>query len=141
MFKKLFVFILFLLLSNSFGQLLNTDSVKVMEAKVIVENWLKLVDNGKYAESWDEASTFLKGKVTKEEWILTISNLKPSFGKTNTREIQSAQYSTELPGAPDGEYVVFQYKTNFKLKNNSIETIVPMIDSDGKWRVSGYFVK
>jgi len=112
-----------------------------MEAKVIVENWLKLVDNGKYAESWDEASTFLKGKVTKEEWILTISNLKPSFGKTNTREIQSAQYSTELPGAPDGEYVVFQYKTNFKLKNNSIETIVPMIDSDGKWRVSGYFVK
>jgi len=141
MFKKLFVFILFLLLSNSFGQMLNTDSIKVMEAKVSVESWLKLVDDGKYAESWDEASTFLKGKVTKEEWILTISNLKPSFGKTNTREIQSAQYSTELPGAPDGEYVVFQYKTNFKLKNNSIETIVPMIDSDGKWRVSGYFVK
>lgn len=141
MFKKLFVFILFVLLSNSFGQMLNTDSIKVMEAKVSVESWLKLVDDGKYAESWDEASTFLKGKVTKEEWILTISNLKPSFGKTNTREIQSAQYSTELPGAPDGEYVVFQYKTNFKLKNNSIETIVPMIDSDGKWRVSGYFVK
>ena len=141
MFKKLFVFILFLLLSNSFGQMLNTDSIKVMEAKVSVESWLKLVDDGKYAESWDEASTFLKGKVTKEEWILTISNLKPSFGKTNTREIQSAQYSTELPGAPDGEYVVFQYKTNFELKNNSIETIVPMIDSDSKWRVSGYFIK
>jgi hypothetical protein len=46
-----------------------------------------------------------------------------------------------LPGAPDGEYVVIQYRTSFENKNDAIETVTPMKDTDGTWRVSGYYVK
>ncbi len=48
---------------------------------------------------------------------------------------------TSLPGAPDGEYVVIQYNTEFENKKVAIETITPMLDDDGKWRVSGYYIK
>jgi hypothetical protein len=42
---------------------------------------------------------------------------------------------------PKGEYVILQYKTEFAGRGKVIETITSMLDKDGKWRVSGYFVK
>jgi hypothetical protein len=45
-----------------------------------------------------------------------------------------------LPGAPDGEYVVIQYATRFEHKPSIIETVTPMLDKDGSWKVSGYFI-
>ncbi len=46
-----------------------------------------------------------------------------------------------MPGAPDGEYVVIQYDSSFEHKQAAVETVTPMLDKDGKWRVSGYYIK
>jgi hypothetical protein len=48
---------------------------------------------------------------------------------------------TTLPGVPDGEYVVVQFDTSFEKKKTAIETVTPMKEPDGRWRVSGYFIK
>jgi ribosomal protein S17E len=45
------------------------------------------------------------------------------------------------PHTPAGEYVRMQYDTTFEKKKDAVETVVPMLDKDGKWRVSGYFIK
>ena len=58
-----------------------------------------------------------------------------------SRKILSAKYTKTLPGAPDGEYVVIQYESSFEHKQSAVETITAMLDKDGKWRVSGYFIK
>ena len=58
-----------------------------------------------------------------------------------SRELLSKLYSTNLPDAPKGQYVVVQYKTSFANKPSAIETITPMLDKDKKWRVSGYCIK
>jgi hypothetical protein len=63
------------------------------------------------------------------------------LGQLITRTLKSKTYATSLPGAPDGEYVVIQYATTFENKKSAIETITPMLDEDGKWRVSGYYIK
>ena len=49
--------------------------------------------------------------------------------------------ATSLPGAPDGEYVVIQFEASFGNKRASVETVTPMLDKDGQWRVSGYYIK
>lgn len=36
---------------------------------------------------------------------------------------------------------VLQFDTAFKNKKEAVETVTPMLDQDGKWRVTGYFVK
>jgi hypothetical protein len=46
-----------------------------------------------------------------------------------------------MPGAPDGEYVVVQYETEFERKASAVETITPERDKSGTWRVSGYYIK
>ena len=103
--------------------------------------WLSLVDAGKYAQSWDEASSLFRNAVTKEQWEKTMHASRDPLGKMISRKLKSATYTHTLPGAPDGEYVVVQYETSFEHKQSAIETVTPMLDTDGNWRVSGYFIK
>ena len=63
------------------------------------------------------------------------------MGKLISREVKSAVYESSLPGVPDGEYVVIQFETSFENKKSAIETVTPMLEKDGKWRVSGYYIK
>ena len=55
--------------------------------------------------------------------------------------MKHAQFTKTMPGAPDGEYVILQFDTSFADKKAAIETVTPMKDKDGKWRVAGYFIK
>jgi Protein of unknown function (DUF4019) len=70
-----------------------------------------------------------------------VAPVRDPLGKVLSRTLKSATYTTSLPGAPDGEYVVIQYDTSFEHKKSAVETITPMLDKDDHWRVSGYFIK
>ena len=104
-------------------------------------DWLTLVDNGQYSESWETAAHYFKNALAKEQWNQSLTAVRKPLGKVIKRNLKSNQYTTSLPGAPDGEYVVIQYETSFSNKKSAIETITPMLDKDGKWRVSGYYIK
>ena len=118
------------------------DNSKSEQAAVkAAKSWLTLVDTEKYPESWEQAAQYFKGAVTKKQWAKAIKAVRKYFGKNISRKLKSKRYSTSLPGAPDGKYVVIQFKSSFENKKSAIETITPMLDKDGKWRVSGYFIK
>ncbi len=105
------------------------------------EEWLALVDSGEYSKSWSQSAELFKNAVTQEQWDKSLSAVRNPLGEVVSRKKKSAQYATSLPGAPDGEYVVIQFETRFTNKESAIETVTPMKDPDGKWRVSGYFIK
>ncbi len=63
------------------------------------------------------------------------------FGELVSRELKSAEAHKTLLGAPEGEYVVLHFTTSFANKKDAIETVTPMLAEDGKWKVSGYFIK
>ena len=105
------------------------------------EKWLTVVDKGKYADSWQEAAVFFKNAVTKEQWEQSMQSFRKPLGRLVSRKVQSAVFRTSLPGTPDGKYMVITFETVFENKTSAIETVTPMFDKDGKWRVSGYFIK
>ena len=110
-------------------------------AQQSADAWLALVDSGKYADSWQEASQLFKAAVTKEKWQDALRASRDPLGKMLSRKLKSATYAKTLPGAPDGEYVVIQYESSFEHKQSAVETVTPMLDKGGKWRVSGYYIK
>jgi len=114
---------------------------KEAAAAAAAEKWLALVDEGRYSDSWDEAAGFFKGAVTREQWQQSLSGVRKPLGKALERRLSSSQYAVQLPGAPDGQYVVIQFDTSFENKKSAVETVTPMMDEDGRWRVSGYFIK
>jgi hypothetical protein len=103
--------------------------------------WLTLVDNARYAASWDQAAGVFKGAVTKKQWPAVVQQVRKPLGKMISRRMTSRTYRTSLPGVPDGQYVVIQYETSFEKKKSAVETVTPMLDKDGKWRVSGYYIR
>lgn len=105
------------------------------------KSWLEFVDAKKYKKSWEEAAPLFKEKVTEKDWDKMVSSVRSPLGVVKSRNLLDAQYTATLPGAPAGEYVVIQFKTNFSDKPDSIETITPMKDDKGVWRVSGYFIR
>jgi len=110
-------------------------------AQTSAQAWLALTDSGKYAESWQEAATAFKATVAQTQWVDMVTPVRNPLGKVLSRKLKTATYMKDPPGAPAGEYVQIQYDTNFENKKDAVETIVPMLDKDGKWRVSGYFIK
>lgn len=110
-------------------------------AQAAADSWLKLVDSGNYEASWEQAAKVFKGAITKDQWAQTSAGVRTPLGKLLTRKLKSREYTEQLPGAPDGKYVVIQFDTVFKNKAAAIETVTPMLDPDGVWRVSGYFIR
>jgi hypothetical protein len=110
-------------------------------AVVAAEGWLKLVDEGKFAESWKESAEYFKGAVKQDQWEQSIQSVRIPLGAVISRRLKTKNFATSLPGAPDGEYVVIQFATSFENKASAVETVTPMMDKDGQWRVSGYYIK
>jgi uncharacterized protein DUF4019 len=125
--------------------LLAADPAKTGDAEKAAESsaqsWLALVDGGKYGESWDAAAALFKGAMPRSQWEAALEKVRQPLGKTVSRRLRGAKYMTELPNAPKGEYVVIQFDTAFENRAGAVETITPMKDKDGSWRVSGYFIR
>jgi hypothetical protein len=103
--------------------------------------WLELIDNGEYGESWAEAASIFKANVSKAQWEKALENIYTPLGKVIDREVISQIPTETVPGGPDGDYLIIQFRTEFENKKDAIETVTPMLEKDGQWRVSGYFIK
>jgi hypothetical protein len=117
------------------------DNAVVAAARTAVESWLQLLDSGLYAESWDSASTAFRKLVSKPDWEKAVTGARAPFEPFKSRAPMMARVEHNLPGAPPGEYVIFQYHATVAEARTVVETVVPMKDTDGAWRVSGYFVR
>jgi hypothetical protein len=113
---------------------------KENDAVISAEKWLGIVDTEKYSESWKEAAELFRNAVKQEQWKQSLQAARKPLGKLITRKIKTKTYKTSLPGAPDGEYVVIQFESSFEKKKSAVETVTPMLEKDGKWRVSGYYI-
>ena len=110
-------------------------------AQKSAEEWLALIDIGSFAESCKTAAGYFQTAVSQDQWEHTIVAVRKPLGDMVSRKFKSAQYTKSVPGAPDGEYVILQFDTSFANKKEAVETVTPMLDPDGKWKVSGYYIK
>ncbi|EIP96415.1 serine/threonine protein kinase [Opitutaceae bacterium TAV1] len=104
--------------------------------------WLQLIDAGPehYAQSWRDASAGFRTAVGETEWVSTLKAVRPSLGSVVSRRLISSQETHTLPGAPDGHYVVMRFSTDFSRQKAAIETVTFTEESDGVWRVTGYYI-
>jgi hypothetical protein len=117
------------------------QEVDLVPATAAAEEWLRMVDTGRYPESWEASAPSFQQAVDKRQWEVSMQSLRAPLGVALSRKVRSALYTKTLPGAPDGEYVVIQYDTRFENRPLSIETVTPLRDKDGTWKVSGYYIR
>jgi hypothetical protein len=140
MVKKIAVVVLGIVICAAFSVIAQQPE-KEKAAVAAAEKWLGMVDSGKYKESWQEASALFRNAVKQDQWEQAMVSSRNPLGKLISRKVSKTSFQTSLPGAPDGQYVVVQFETSFENKKSAVETVTPMLEKDGSWRVSGYYIK
>jgi len=141
-YRRLFALLLVSLLTGAY--ISYSDAVqekKETEAVAAALKWLALVDAMKYAGSWKESSELFKKTLTQEQWTQAMEAGRKPFGALVSRKLKNRKYFTVLPGVPKGEYMVIQFDASFANRDSVVETVTPLLEKDGKWRVSGYYIK
>jgi hypothetical protein len=103
--------------------------------------WLTLLDGGKAGAAWDVASAHLKSVVTRKKWVEGIVEMRGPFGKPDARKAEKFARSHQLPGAPEGDYSIIEFQTEFANGKKATEQVIWMLEKDDVWRVSGYFIR
>ena len=111
------------------------------EAKKSAQEWLSLVDAGKFKESWKAAGTYLQRATNEDTWERNLELKRKPLGKLVSRELKSAKSGKPLNKVPDGDYVTLRFTSSFENKKEAIETVTPVLQKDGTWKVSGYYIE
>ncbi|MFC5460791.1 DUF4019 domain-containing protein [Massilia niabensis] len=113
----------------------NADTAAAVDA---ANRWLALMDAGQAVEAWDQAAPILQSAVTRTAWMDVGKSVRAPLGAVKSRRLASSVFTRTLPGAPEGEYVVVRYTTDFTSRAGITETVVPMRQPDGSWKVTTY---
>jgi len=104
--------------------------------------WLSFVDGGKYAQAWEAASDIVKNAIQQEQFGSTSAAVRTPLGAVEGRKLKSATPATQLPGAPDGQYMVLLFDTSFaEKKEGLVETVILAKGAEGAWKLAGYWIR
>lgn len=125
--------LLFALLSGC-----SSDTPAVDSAEAAAQAFLDLIDDGDYAQTWSEASPWLKEHVEAEEWAVHAGNYRRPLGNVSDRSLQSVEYDDAPEDMPAGEYAFVVFDTSLEDDASATELVGLMLDRESKWRVIGY---
>lgn len=110
------------------------------EAREAAQRWQAVIDEGSYGESWEQAATLFRIGISKENWQKRARASRRELGKPLARQFKSATFTRGLPGAPEGEYVIVQFISQFETRSSALETVSMTRELDGVWRVAVYSI-
>lgn len=105
---------------------------EIMEA---ARQWLTLVDQGRWDESWNETGRAFKELNTSEKWASVSEQARPPLGKVLSRTAISQE---GVPAPPYG-YEMIKFRTSFANKAEVTETVT-LVREGSSWRVVGYWI-
>lgn len=105
------------------------------------EAWIGLVDAGSYEKSWDTAAGVFRSALPSAQWAATAAAVRDPLGKLIHRNLFHDKRTSTMPGLPDGDYLMLRFIAKYEHKVSAVETVTLVKESEGKWRVAGYFIK
>jgi Protein of unknown function (DUF4019) len=108
------------------------------EASAIGQKWLAFLDDQKYEESWKQAGSMFRSEVKQDEWVVSLKRFHDPLGALVSRTSSRVDFTKSLRGAPDGEYAIIHYASEFK--NKSITERLTLVKEDGKWQAAAYAI-
>jgi hypothetical protein len=100
------------------------------------KKWLSMVDDQKYEESWNQASSMFRSEVTLGQWAAALKRSREPLGPLVSRTTSRVQFSKTLRGAPDGDYAIIHFDTSFKVK--SATERLTLVKEDARWQMVAY---
>ena len=98
------------------------------------------LDHGRYADSYAYTGMLIRAQLDRDSFAKQLEKARAGTGALLLRELIDASYTTTVPGAPEGQYVMLHYSASFANRQETLETLT-LAFAKGYWRVSGYYIK
>ncbi len=109
------------------------------EATTAGQKWLTLLDKENYAESWKQAATMFRGQVEQDQWVASLKRFRQPLGPPITRSATRIDFTKTLRGAPDGDYSIIHFTTDFTNKIAVTERLT-LVKENGTWQAAAYAI-
>jgi hypothetical protein len=109
-------------------------------ARNAAEQWLATSDGGDHAGAWETAAPLFRGGMRKEVWEANQKAFYDQLGTPDRRDLIAAKYTASVPGAPEGEYVLIQYRRPVRAGGPVVETLT-MKRFGEEWRTAAYYIQ
>ena len=94
--------------------------------------WLVLVDDKNFAQSWKDAGKVFQNRQTADAWAGDAGTKRVPLGAVASRDLKSIDLSRN-------NVAVIRYDTSFAHKTGAVETVTLTFENDG-WAVTDYSV-
>ena len=108
------------------------------------ESIVAMIDNGQSGQVWDQASDVAKRSVSRDQFTKATESDRAKVGKMTSRKVEGVTraLSNGKEKLPAGVYVNVNFATQFSNEAKPVRELVSFhLDSDKKWRLSGYAVR
>lgn len=112
-----------------------TTSVAETDASKAARAWLALVDESRWAESWEGTGGSFRELNTGASWAAISQKVRVPLGAVRARVLVGQD---SVPAGPAGIEVI-KFRTSFAAKPDTIETI-SLAREGGGWKVVGYYI-
>jgi hypothetical protein len=106
------------------------------EAARAARDWLALVDDAKWQESWAATGERFRSANTVALWQSVSEQAHAPLGRMITRTLLS---DVDTPAPPNGSHTV-QFRTDFTNKRGVTETL-SLVREGGTWKVVGIYIE
>jgi hypothetical protein len=110
---------------------------KEAEGRLAAQGWLVLLDRKDWGRAWETTSSIFRSKVPLGTWMDAIPKAREPFGAFVERTPVETAYKPALQGQPPGDYVTVVFQSKFANREIA-EVVTTVLDTDGRWRVTGY---
>lgn len=108
------------------------------------ESIVAMIDNGQTGQVWDQASDVAKKSVSRDRFVKATDSDRAKLGKMTSRKLEAVTraLSNGKGKLPPGMYVNVNFATQFSKQSKPVRELVSFhLDSDKRWRLSGYTVR
>ena len=108
------------------------------------ESIVAMIDNGQSGQVWDQASDVAKKTVSRDQFTKATESDRAKVGKVTSRKLEGVTraLSNGKEKLPQGLYVNVVFATQFSSESKPVRELVSFhLDSDKKWRLSGYTIR
>lgn len=97
-------------------------------------------DSNRYAEVWQDAAPFIKGKIPQDQFVKTMSDARHTLGAVTRRGWSSVTriQSIGVSGMPDGLYANVDSASTLANGHTAFELLSFQLGADGQWHLTGY---
>lgn len=113
--------------------------------------WLAVIDAERYNEAWGQCSDGLQADISAVEWSEGLAKVRGQLGIPIARKMAKLVPTDYLPDAPNGDYMVVSFESEFAGRSESTNEIVVLEKAvvftselqealQGKWVVAAYYI-